>query len=117
MSDFSQIVCPHCWALNRIFNLSLASAARCGKCKQLQFTGQPVNLSMANFNRFIQRNDIPLMVDFWAPWNDLYQTMSVTFKSVNNVLEPHMRLARVNIEVEKNSQPFANYEHAVPRYF
>ncbi|WP_297820804.1 thioredoxin domain-containing protein [uncultured Paraglaciecola sp.] len=56
---------------------------------------------MANFNRFTQRNHIPIMVDFWAPRGGPYQTMSITFKNVANVLEPHMRLAKLNIDVEK----------------
>jgi thioredoxin 2 len=71
------------------------------KCKQLLFDGQPVELSMANFSRFIEHNHIPTIVDFWTPWCGPCQTMSVTFKKVANVLEPHMRLAKVNIDVEK----------------
>jgi thioredoxin 2 len=101
MSDLSQVVCPQCWVVNRVPTLRLISAPKCGKCKQLLFDGQPVELSMANFNHFTQRNHIPIMVDFWAPWCGLCQTMSLTFKDVAIVLEPHIRLAKVNIDVEK----------------
>ncbi len=100
MSDLSQVVCPQCWVVNRVPTLRLSCAPKCGKCKQFLFEGQPVELSMANFNHFTQRNHIPIMVDFWAPWCSSCQTMSVTFKEVANVLEPDMRLAKVNIDVE-----------------
>jgi len=101
MNDFSQVVCPHCWALNCISTFRLINSPRCAKCKQLLFTGLPVNLSLANFTHFTQRNDIPIIVNFWDPWSDPCQTMSVIFKNVANVLEPHMRLAKVNFNIEK----------------
>lgn len=101
MRDLSQVVCPHCWAVNRVPTFRLSSAPKCGKCKQFLFDGQPVEFSMANFSRFTQHNDIPIIVDFWAPWCGPCQRMSLTFKKVANVLEPRMRLAKVNIDIEK----------------
>jgi thioredoxin 2 len=57
---------------------------------------------MTNFSRFIERNDLPIMVDFWAPWCDPCQMMSAAFKQATNLLEPHIRLTKINIDAEKD---------------
>ena len=68
MSESLHIVCPHCQTTNRVRADQLASAPDCGQCKQPLFTGKPVDLAGAAFDKHLQRNQIPLLVDFWAPW-------------------------------------------------
>ncbi|NNG13815.1 MAG: thiol reductase thioredoxin, partial [Gammaproteobacteria bacterium] len=68
MSDAQHIVCPHCAGVNRVPAESLVQAPKCGKCKQHLFVGKPVELTAANFQTHIARSDIPVLVDFWAPW-------------------------------------------------
>ncbi|MFT6895798.1 MAG: thioredoxin 2 [Paraglaciecola sp.] len=102
MSDFSQIVCPQCWTINRIAKPRLADSPNCGKCKESIFYGRPVTLSIANFTRFTQRNDIPIMIAFWAPWSPDCEMMMVAFNATANTLEPFMRLAMVNIDTEES---------------
>ena len=67
MSESLHIVCPHCQTTNRVQADQPASAPYCGQCKQLLFTGKPVGLAEAAFDKHLQRNQIPLLVDFWAP--------------------------------------------------
>ena len=67
MSEPLHIVCPHCHTTNRMSADQLGSAPDCGQCKQPLFTGKPVNLAEAAFDKHLQRNQIPLLVDFWAP--------------------------------------------------
>ncbi|MBA3755509.1 MAG: hypothetical protein H0X02_04480 [Nitrosomonas sp.] len=62
------IACPHCHATNRVPSDRLSASPKCGACHQSLFTAQPVELTESNFNRHISHNDIPLLVDFWAPW-------------------------------------------------
>ena len=68
MSESLHIVCPHCQTTNRVRAGQLASAPDCGQCKQPLFTGKPVDLAEAAFDKHLQRNQIPMLVDFWAPW-------------------------------------------------
>ena len=68
MSDPLHVVCPHCDAVNRLPASRLAEKPACGKCGQTLFAGQPVDLSAGNFDRHIGRSDLPVVVDFWAPW-------------------------------------------------
>lgn len=62
------IVCPHCQAINRVPENRLTEAPDCGRCHQLLFDAKPINLNAADFERHITRSDIPVVVDFWAPW-------------------------------------------------
>lgn len=66
--DTLHIVCPQCLAVNRIRSNRRTDQPRCGKCKAPLFLGRPVNLDESSFERHLRRNDIPVVVDFWAPW-------------------------------------------------
>jgi thioredoxin 2 len=91
------IVCSHCSAVNRIPEDKSHTLAKCGKCQNNVYSSKPIELTDQNFYRFIEKNDLPVIVDFWASWCGPCQAMAPVFNALAQQSED-MLFVKVNTE-------------------
>jgi thioredoxin 2 len=100
VNDSLHVVCPHCSTTNRVPRARLAEGAVCGSCRQPLLPGHPFELTSKNFERQINAGELPLVVDFWAPWCGPCRVMAPAFEAVAARLAPGVRMAKLDTEAE-----------------
>jgi thioredoxin 2 len=92
-----KIVCSQCFTTNRVPESKEINLAKCGKCQNPVYSSTPVVLGQNTFYPYIERNELPVIVDFWAAWCGPCQNMAPVFNKVA-LSSPGLLFAKIDTE-------------------
>ncbi len=97
-----RVICPNCLSVNNVPKKDSYKKANCGKCKKTLLETTPIELSSSNFDEVLVNSDIPVIVDFWAPWCGPCKMMGPNFEKSAKNFPLKTLFVKVNTEDEQN---------------
>ena len=101
------VPCPHCDTLNRVARAKLGKGGRCGQCHQPLFTGHPLALGKERFERHLDKGDLPLLIDFWAPWCGPCRAVTPVLEQIAGETE---KVEFVKLDIDQNPVTASRYD-------
>lgn len=93
-----KLTCLQCGQGNRVPTEKLSAKPKCGICGAALFAGKVVSLDAKTLSKAAKSDDVPLLVDFWAPWCGPCRQMAPQFEQAAKLLGAEVRLAKIDTQ-------------------
>lgn len=96
-----KIACPHCLQLNQVPEERVKDGPACGKCRKAILLDKPITLTEDNFVALVQKSEMPVVIDFWAPWCGPCKSFAPVFSQAAKDFKTQFRFAKLNTDDEQ----------------
>lgn len=96
-----KIVCPNCLSINSVPLKEKYKKANCGNCKNSLLQNKIINANASNIDKIINHSDIPVIVDFWAPWCGPCKQFTPVFSEISKEFSLKALFVKVDTQEEQ----------------
>ncbi|MBZ0130519.1 MAG: thioredoxin TrxC [Rhodobacteraceae bacterium] len=98
MPEAKKLTCLECGGVNRVPVAKLTAGPKCGVCGAKLADGKVRELDPQTLAKATANDEVPLVVDFWAPWCGPCRMMAPEFARASQAMSPNVRFAKINTE-------------------
>ena len=96
-----KIICANCLTINNVPQKDTYKKVNCGNCKESLLENKIINANADNIDKILSHSDIPVIVDFWAPWCDPCKSFAPVFSEVSKEFPLKVLFVKIDTQSEQ----------------